>query len=151
MQHVKILKHINTQQKDIFCMWESMRTQASPSAADCIFGLNSDHWIGLVVQWRLVLNVCVRERQCVSRWESVINVCVSMSVCLCVAAGRRWLVPGLVIPSPTHSLMWFEAVAFTMEGNSHRTHSHCSHMSVETHIACCYAVTFSEMQRHILS
>lgn len=100
--------------------------------------------------------VCVRRRNRARKGQYVsISWCVSASVCvcvcLCVASGRRWLVPGLVILSPTHSLMWFEAAAFTVEGDRHRTHSHCSHMSVETHIAHWYAVTFSEMPTHIPS
>lgn len=44
--------------------------------------------------------------------------------------------------------MWFGAAAYTMKRDSHRTHSHCSHMSVETHIAHWYAVTFLDMHTH---
>lgn len=44
--------------------------------------------------------------------------------------------------------MWFGAAAYTMKRDSHRTHSHCSHMSVETHIARWYAVTFLDMHTH---
>lgn len=51
-------------------------------------------------------------------------MCWCVCVCLCVAAARRWLVPGLVIPSPTHPLMWFEAAAFRCGGGQPPAHTH---------------------------